>query len=307
MRLLARLLPVLALLLAGCATTAPQSDTAAALAPAQRQFPWEAVPPEGGEPVMLVGSVHLGRTGALPLGPEIEAAFERATGLVVELDTGKHSDPAVMQPIVMRYGITPEGETLFTRLTPETADAVRAALARRGIPEPAVSRMRPWLVGITLGVAELQAIGWDAEGGIDKRLLDRARGMKEIVELETVEQQMAVLSTFEGDEEELLLRATVRDLEHVAAVAEAIEVAWRNGDTEAMARLSRQSSIEDARLAPYFDRLLDGRNVGMAEKIAALPREGRWLVAVGAGHLVGEKSIPALLAAKGWKVRQIER
>lgn len=307
MRHLARVLPLLALLFAGCATTAPRPETTGAIAPTQRLFMWEAVPPDGGEPLMLLGSVHLGRAGALELGPEIEAAFDRASGLVVEVDTGPKVDPAAMVPLIQRYGLTPEGETLFTHLDPETAAAVRAVLARRGIPEAAVSRMRPWLVAITLSVAELQALGWDPDGGIDKRLLDRARGKKAIVSLETMDEQMAVLSTFEGDEEAALMRASMRELDGVAASAQELEAAWRTGDVEATDRIARQASAEEPQLAAYFERLLDGRNVRMAEEIALLPREERWLVAVGAAHLVGPKGIPALLTAKGWKVRQVER
>ena len=52
----------------------------------------------------------------------------------------------------------------------------RAALEKRGIPAASVMRMRPWLLALTLSISEMQAIGWNPEGGVDKRLLDRARG-----------------------------------------------------------------------------------------------------------------------------------
>lgn len=56
-------------------------------------------------------------------------------------------------------------------------------------------------------------------------------------------------------------------------------------------------------LARYRARLLTERNAAMAARLdAVLSRPGFHFVAIGAGHLLGEDGVPALLRARGWTV-----
>ena len=50
------------------------------------------------------------------------------------------------------------------------------------------------------------------------------------------------------------------------------------------------------------------RNRNMARGIAGLiDQGGEWFVVIGAAHMVGTEGIPALLAKRGYLVRQIEK
>lgn len=56
-------------------------------------------------------------------------------------------------------------------------------------------------------------------------------------------------------------------------------------------------------LARYRTRLLTERNAAMAARLdVVLSRPGFHFVAIGAGHLLGEDGVPALLRARGWTV-----
>ena len=46
---------------------------------------------------------------------------------------------------------------------------------------------KPWYAALTLLTARLAADGFSAEQGIDRHFVERARGRKEILELETVD------------------------------------------------------------------------------------------------------------------------
>ena len=56
-----------------------------------------------------------------------------------------------------------------------------------------------------------------------------------------------------------------------------------------------------------YDRMVYGRNPGLAREVARQIRSGRSVfAAVGALHMVGTRGLPALLAAQGFKVQRVE-
>jgi uncharacterized protein YbaP (TraB family) len=58
-------------------------------------------------------------------------------------------------------------------------------------------------------------------------------------------------------------------------------------------------------MTQFYRKLLDDRNVVMADKIDAwLGEDTDVFVVVGAGHFAGEMGILHLLEQKGWKVEQ---
>ena len=78
--------------------------------------------------------------------------------------------------------------------------------------------------------------------------------------------------------------------------------AWQDGDDAALQTLMYEGSDREA-VAPLFATLIDARNLEMADRLETLMAEpGVLFVSVGGGHLVGERGIPAELAARGWRV-----
>ncbi len=77
---------------------------------------------------------------------------------------------------------------------------------------------------------------------------------------------------------------------------------YLNGDVEALEKSLRVSLKWNPE---FFDRLILKRNVVMADGIDTLVRKNSAFIAVGAGHLGGEKGIVNLLRSKGHLVRPI--
>jgi len=65
---------------------------------------------------------------------------------------------------------------------------------------------------------------------------------------------------------------------------------------------------KDPEVRDWYGKLIDGRNVCLADRIANLVSEGKkCFVIVGSAHLVTDKSILKLLEAKGFTVTQVEK
>jgi uncharacterized protein YbaP (TraB family) len=300
------LLVLLIALSAGCATT--QSSTpAASTSPSRRAFLWEVTRPGAPDrPLYLAGSVHVGQPGQFSLPPSLEAAFARAQALVVEVDSGR-LDEGQMQGLVMQLGLYPPWDGLSAHLSDETKALLPAALERVGLAPAAVERMRPWMLSTFLAVFELQKSGYDSKGGVDHMLLERARGKKRILELETAESQLRTLASFPEELQDLMLRDQLKGGELTAVGLAQMATAWEGGNPDALARVVFERA-KDPVFRPLYEQLFYARNRRMADKVASLLDAPEvHFVVVGAGHLVGPEGIPALLQQRGLTARQLPR
>ncbi|MCH7709069.1 MAG: TraB/GumN family protein [Myxococcales bacterium] len=96
------LLALLVTVESGCTTPTPDVT---ALSPRPGEVSpllWRATSPNGGTFYML-GSVHIGRGGAPKMGPIVDAAWDRAEELVVEVDVSRVSE-AELSALMERWG-----------------------------------------------------------------------------------------------------------------------------------------------------------------------------------------------------------
>jgi uncharacterized protein YbaP (TraB family) len=174
-----------------------------------------------------------------------------------------------------------------------------------GLPLEYVNRHKPSIIVLTLTSVQLLKMGFMPEMGIDLYFLKRARQNKDIIELETIEQQIDIfLSIPDGD---LLLRETLHSLGQADILMADIVRSWKLGDMALLEKilfedtLSQYPSYED-----IYDRLFYERNENMSQRIRELLQEkGSYFVVIGAGHFVGEKGILRLLEDSGYDVKRL--
>ncbi|MCP3099206.1 TraB/GumN family protein [Myxococcus sp. K15C18031901] len=296
---------LVALLGAGCATTpaAPRYvpvDTGKA-------FLWEVKGAGGGGTAYLVGSIHMGKAGALALPPSMEAAFARADVLAVEVDTTR-TDEAQMKKLVQELGMYPDGQGLSKRLDAGTLLLLNRKATGLGVQQAALDRLKPWLVGMVLTNLEFQAAGYEQGHGVDRAFLDRAHAdHKRVVELESADSQLRMLAGTPDDLQDLMLRDQLRRERAPADILETLTSAWKAGDAEGMKALLLEGA-EDPTYRPVYERVFFQRNAQMAARLEGMLSEpGTHLMVVGAGHVVGPEGIVALLQKKGHVVRQLPR
>lgn len=255
----------------------------------------------------LIGTLHMVRGSFYPLPKEMEAAFHQSDFLVLEIDLSK-SDPSVMQKLLATKGIYPSGDSLSKHLTDASRKALSDYLSKQGQPIAAYDRMRPWLVALLLTKGELQKMGFQPELGIDQHFLHEARATeKKVLGLETEEFQIGLLAGFPEDLQDEMLRLTLLEVSELRTVADDMMAKWRAGDDKGLDYILTKDTRKHPELLPVQDKMLYDRNITMTAKIETMLASGKThFVAVGSGHMVGDKGIVALLRKKGYQVEQIK-
>jgi uncharacterized protein len=281
--------------------------------PSDKLFLWKATPRAGKNVVYLLGSIHSGSKDFYPLPDEIEDAYADCQVLAVEVDLAAQ-DQEALQQLLLDKGVYGGNDTLSRHLPRATYDAVGKYSAGLGLPATLVDRLRPWAVNVLVTMLEAQKAGLKPELGIDQHFLDEAKqgagaGKKAVVELESAEDQLGLLASFNDRQQADLLAATLEGAGHAAEGVEKIVEAWKAGDADAMYHLTAADPVKKRpALKPVFQKLVDERNVPMAKKIEGyLKGRKPTFVVVGAGHLSGPNSIPRLLEKRGYKVEQVRR
>jgi uncharacterized protein YbaP (TraB family) len=250
----------------------------------------------------FLGSVHVLKSDAYPLAPEIEKAYEDARRLVFETNMDEVNDPA-MQAKMMTLGLYAEGQTLNKNVSEETYKLLEQKLAAAGIPVASFNRFKPWLSAVTLSVMELQKLGFDPSYGVDAYFLNKAKkDAKEIIPLESSEYQLKLFAQMDDQEQESFLRQTLEDLEVAGTMASDIVDAWKSGDVKKLNSIISMSFKEHP---DVYDRFVVRRNKNWISNIENLMNQhDNVLVIVGAAHLVGTESLLDLLKIKGYIIEQ---
>ncbi|MCB1018844.1 MAG: TraB/GumN family protein [Acidobacteria bacterium] len=281
--------------------------TASLLSAEQKLLLWEAKGEHG--KAYLFGSVHTAKADMYPLNPAIEQAYTSADKLVVEVNMNAVDQQAISAK-TMKLGVNFDGTTLADALPPEELEALKKFCTERGLPFAALNIMKPWLAAMTLAIMEYQRQGYDFNLGLDRHFLKQAaESGKEVVQLESADFQLDMLSSFSQELQTKFVIYSIRELDDVTDNVEALMSAWRSGDAGKLEELMLDmGQSNDAELEPIHKAMFTDRNHAMEEKIAAMIEQGgTYFVVVGAGHLISEEGVVSLLRQDGrFKVSQVE-
>ena len=246
----------------------------------------------------LVGSIHVLKATLYPIPERIEAAFRDADHVVVEVDV-MNVDPAEVARTFARFALLADGARIEEALSLPQRDRLSDELRQLGIGIDAVAQLKPLFLATQLSVARLATFGYLPDYGLEAHFLSRL-GDRSLHELETIEQQFALLASPSMEDQVEMLVNTVDDMAEIEPTVAQMVRAWFLGDDGELMRLFEQytaGSDADRRL---LESLIYERNVTMAAGIKdILAKPGTWFVIVGAGHLPGPRGIAALLEAQG--------
>ncbi len=256
-----------------------------------------------GNHLYLVGTVHAATKDMYPLPEPITAAFESARILVLEVDP-RNLNQREMERLVRRYGMLSNRESLRDLLPEETWSRLVAWGQRVSLSPGQLNRMKPWLATTTLVSVELASIGVDRALGMEPWLTERAieRGMQ-IQQLETAEEQIAMLGGLPMEAQVAFLENSILDAEEFSESVGELLGAWRDGNLGAMAALLADAYAEQPLL---YEVMIAARNHRWMKAIGPMLASGQiHYVAVGALHLVGPDGLVALLLEAGMVVERL--
>ncbi|OGW38873.1 MAG: hypothetical protein A2Y97_12150 [Nitrospirae bacterium RBG_13_39_12] len=268
----------------------------------QKNFIWKVQSETG--TVYVLGSIHFLKKEFYPLNKQIEDAFDKSKFLVVEAninDLGKVDIEKLLGSAFYK-----DEETLKKHISRETYELVKKESERIGIPLEFFNKQKPWFLALTLSSLEMVNLGFDPNYGIDIYFLSKAAGKKKILELESLDYQIDLLSKFSEKEQEMFLLYTLKDLNTLGKELDRLIRAWTSGDAKGIESIMTKSIKEDKDLSSVYEKFVNERNRNMALKIEEFLRTNdAYFVIVGAGHLVGKKGIIEILKEKGYSVRQL--
>ena len=253
--------------------------------------------------VYLLGSVHFFKKENYPLSKPIEKAFQKSQVIVFETDLEKMNNPETQQ-LILQKGMLPKGKTIKDMLDSKTYKLLSAELESFEIPIAGFQNFKPWFLVITISVLKIQSLGYNMQDGIDYYFFNKAKEQgKEIRGLETLQEQLAHLDILALLDQNDLLRQAIEEMSDLEKEFKNIIEAWTSGDTDKMEEIVLKSF---KKYPEIYKRLLIDRNKKWMSKINSfLKKDKNYMIIVGAGHLIGKKSVIELLKAKGYSVKQL--
>jgi len=253
----------------------------------------------------LFGTIHVGKPEYYPLDKTTTTAMASSKVLAVEADVLNQQRAA---HVLIEQAMYRPPASLEHMVEPELLSRIIPLLDRYQVPQEQAWLMKPWMLAMTLTLLDGQQAGYDSGQGVDVFLLGTAKRMKKpVVELESLESQFALFDGFSQEEQQLFLEEAVSAIENGESKTQlsALADAWAAADRAKLAAVLQMELDQQSPLfRKVYEKLLIQRNLAMADKVERLLQSGdQSFVAVGTFHLLGEDSVVAVLAKRGYKIK----
>lgn len=192
---------------------------------------------------------------------------------------------------------------LETQLRPPLWERVKAAGTKLGMPEPLLQRLSPGLAALLFAVPPEET---DINATIDGQLYEhsQSRGLA-VSALETIDEQLDLFDKLRPAQAQALLVESLDDFEAGHPQLGRLLDAYVSGD-EARIAAEVEAEFKPPSVHELAGPLLYQRNQIMAARAQPYLRRGGAFVAVGVAHLVGPRSVIALLRAKGFRITRVQ-
>lgn len=257
---------------------------------------WKIEAPNLESPSYLYGTIHLIPEEYFTIDTSVMDALEEADRAIFEINLNAVQDLVQMSKMIQ----LPDNKVLSAYATPEEYSLLSQYLQDSvGIPIANFERFKPIMLqqflmtgnaGVTLASYDMHFSTWCAENN------------KEIGALETAAQQIGYLDSIPFDKQIDWLLDDITSGGQSDSLFHELAKAYQNRDLDALYDLINASGPE---FTDYADILLYDRNVRWTAMLDTWMKEESLFIAVGAGHLPGEKGLIQLLREKGYQVTNI--
>ncbi|MGZ8251586.1 MAG: TraB/GumN family protein [Methylophilaceae bacterium] len=255
---------------------------------------WKLEAPNG-KVSYLFGTMHSDDKRINNFSPALIKALDESEAFMME--TLPPRDPSIF--------LMPEGRNLAEMLTEKEFDKVRELADFHSMHIEAAMRMKPWLLAVVFDLPKPQT-PYAQDVQLYTRAQDKA---KQTLGLEDAVEHFSAMDSFSMDEQLVMLRAVLkRSHKEKERDFEALIKAYLKGDLAKIGLLDDKITggmLPKELWQKMRVKLLDERNIRMAERIASQASESSVFVAVGASHLPGDSGLIARLKAAEYKVSPV--
>lgn len=278
-----------------CPPTPTVAQVLAAATGRDHGFMWQIQ--KAGRVSFLYGTIHLSRLEWAYPGPRVLAALRASDVVALELTL---LEPHTLQAIAADTSMQGGGHDLPAPL----AERLQAAASRACVPPEILMSREPMLQLFVTARMGSRQDGLYPELAMDLIIAGLAKAMnKRIAALETASDQIAALRPPTG-QQDVLLAQQLDQIESGSMRATLLRIgeAWAEGDEKGLTGLTGDTAGD----REMSQRLVDGRNPNMAQRIADLHDRGaRVFAAVGTQHMFGPRGLVELLRARGFTVERV--
>lgn len=276
---------------------------------ANAQLLWKVTAPGSDKTSYIVGTHHIAPPDMMEKIAGLTQAMEKVDKVLGEVDmTGKSQ--MEIQQASMAHMMAPADSTLSKVFTAAQLDSISKVLDKYTggmMPIAQMDILKPVALGQTIALLQSQKAfpDFDPAQQLDTKIQAVAAAAgKPTGGLETIEYQMELLFDSPISEQAESLMETVRNDSVAIVDSQRLADAYVAADLDEIYKMLTEGSSaldEDA-----LNRLLLDRNADWAEKLKLILPKESVLVAVGCGHLPGDKGLLELLRKKGFTVTPVK-
>lgn len=269
------------------------------------------------QPSYIVGTYHLAPVSFVDSIPGLRAAMTETQQVCGELDMSDMMSPDNIQKM-MKAMMLPEGKTLKDYLTVEEMDKLNQLMKSligmdltNPILEQQMGKMTPSAINTQLAVLMYMkhTPGFDPTNLFDGYFQKAAKeANKPVVGLETMDFQIKTL--YQGkslERQKTMLMCMVNNTAYHEQNLIALTRAFFAKDLAKMWEITKEKENKSCDSTPEEDaQLIDNRNIDWLTKLPAIMADKSTLIAVGAGHLPGDKGVLSLLRQAGYTVEAVK-
>ena len=246
------------------------------------------------KPSYLFGTFHLMCKDDIQFSEQLKAAVANSATIYMELDM---DDPALMLSGMMM--MTMKGGKKLTDFYSKEEYKKIEVFFKDSLSAPLsfLQTMKPFML---VALLYPKMMPCKTVSGVEEELMKLVKlQKKEIKGLETMELQAAVFDSipYEEQAKELLKSIDSMDLNR-----KNFDTMMRVYKSQRLSGIEALFSKSELGMQNHEDILLNKRNINWVGQLGPILKKENVLIAVGAGHLVGENGLISLLRKKGYKV-----
>jgi uncharacterized protein YbaP (TraB family) len=253
------------------------------------------------KPSYVFGTMHMICANDIELSDSLKSAISSADKVYLELDM----DDMFQMLGAMSHMTMRDDTTLADLLTPEEYKKVKNYFENRGglMPFSMMEKFKPLLIE---SLVMEQSSSCENMVVMEQLIMEEAKqNDKEIKGLETMDYQLGIFDKIPYKLQAQQLLKIVDHNDDAKQEEDEMKVltqAYREQKLDKMDELTKMDpSIHD-----FSDLLLYDRNLNWAKKLQSLMAKNALVVAVGAGHLPGDRGVLNLLRKAGYKVEPVK-